>query len=114
MFFKGFFGYEFSSLALIMVCAHFSADNGGIPKGSSSSMAERLTERLEQLGGQLLLKKEAVRIHTENKRAYAVSFADGTTIEADYVVLAADPASIFGKTLDSPMPKALRAACWID
>lgn len=108
LFFKGFFGYEFSSLALIMVCAHFCADNGGIPKGSSSSMAERLTERLEQLGGQLLLKKEAVRIHTENKRAYAVSFADGSKIEADYVVLATDPASSFGKLIDLPMPKALQ------
>jgi phytoene dehydrogenase-like protein len=108
LFFKGFFGYEFSSLALVMVCAHFCADNGGIPKGSSSSMAERLTERLEQLGGQLLLKKEAVRIHTENKRAYAVSFADGSKIEADYVVLATDPASSFGKLIDLPMPKALQ------
>ena len=107
LFFKGFFGYEFSSLALIMVCAHFCADNGGIPVGSSSAMADRLIERFQSLGGQLLLKKEAVKIHTENHRAYAVSFADGTTIEADYVVLAADPASIFGKMLDSPMPKAL-------
>ena len=108
LFFKGFFGYEFSSLALIMVCAHFCADNGGIPKGSSSAMAERLTERLEQLGGQLLLKKEAVRIHTKNKRAYAVSFVDGSKIEADYVVLATDPASVFGKLIDLPMPKALQ------
>ena len=107
LFFKGFFGYEFSSLALIMVCAHFCADNGGIPVGSSSAMAKRLTERFQSLGGELLLKKEAVQIHTENGRAYAVSFADGTKIEADYVVLAADPASIFGKLLDIPMPKSL-------
>ena len=107
LFFKGFFGYEFSSLALIMVCAHFCADNGGIPVGSSSAMAERLTERFQSLGGELLLKKEAVQIHTENKRAYAVSFADGSKIEADYIVLAADPASIFGKLLDIPMPKSL-------
>ncbi len=107
LFFKGFFGYEFSSLALIMVCAHFCADNGGIPVGSSSAMADRITERFQNLGGQLLLKKEAVKIHTKNKRAYAVSFADGSTIEADYVVLASDPASVFGKLFDIPMPKAL-------
>ena len=107
LFFKGFFGYEFSSLALIMVSAHFCADNGGIPVGSSSAMAERMVERFQSLGGQLLLKKEAVKIHTENNRAYAVSFADGSTIEADYVIIAADPASIFGKLIDLPMPKSL-------
>ena len=107
LFFKGFFGYEFSALALIMVSAHFCADNGGIPVGSSSAMADRLAERFQSLGGQLLLKKEAVKIHTENNRAHAVSFADGSTIEADYVILAADPASIFGKLIDMPMPKNL-------
>ena len=58
LFFKGFFGYEFSSLALVMVCAHFCADNGGIPVGSSSAMADRLAERFQSLGGELLLKKK--------------------------------------------------------
>ena len=106
LFFKGFFGYEFGSLALIFVCAHFCGDNGGIPKGSSSAMAERMTDRLQDLGGQLLLKKEAVKIHVKHKKAHAVTFADGTTIKADYIVLTADPASIFGKLLDIPMPKA--------
>ncbi len=108
LFFKGFFGYEFSSLALVMVCAHFCADNGGIPVGSSSAMADRLTERFQSLGGELLLKKEAVQIHTENGRAHAVSFADGSKLEADYIVLATDPASTFGKLIDLPMPKALQ------
>ncbi len=104
LFFKGFFGYEFGALALIFVCAHFCGDNGGIPKGSSSAMVERL----QNLGGELLLKKEAVKIHTKNKKAYAVTFSDGTVIEADYVILTADPASTFGKLLDLPAPKALQ------
>ncbi len=108
LFFKGFFGYEFGALALIFVCAHFCGDNGGIPAGSSSAMAERMVERLQDLGGELLLKKEAVKIETKNKKAHAVTFSDGSVIEADYVVLTADPASIFGKLLDMPLPEIFR------
>ena len=107
LFFRGFFGDLFGALALIFVCAHFCGDNGGIPYGSSQSMAERMSERFQSLGGTLLLKKEAVKIHTEKKKASAVTFADGTTIEADYIILGCDPASVFGKLLDLPMPKAL-------
>ena len=107
LFFRGFFGDQFGSLALIFVCAHFCGDNGGIPCGSSQAMAERMTERFQNLGGTLLLKKEAVKIHTKNKKAYAVTFADGTVLKSDYVIPAIDPASVFGKLLDLPMPKAL-------
>lgn len=108
-FFKAFWGTEFSSLALIMVCAHFCGENGGIPVGSSCAMAERMTERFQSLGGELLLKKEAVKIHHENGKATSVSFADGTSLEADYIILSADPASVFGKIIESPMPKQLKS-----
>ena len=106
-FFKAFWGDDFSSLALIFVCAHFCGENGGIPEGSSCAMAERMTERFQSLGGQLLLKKEAVKILLENERATGVTFADGTSVFADYVILTADPASVFGKLIDLPMPKQL-------
>ena len=108
LFFRGFFGDQFGSLALIFVCAHFCGDNGGIPFGSSQAMAERMTDRFQSLGGTLLLKKEAVRIHSKNKRAHTVSFADGSALEADYVILTGDPDSLFGQILDLPMPKALQ------
>ena len=106
-FFKAFWGKEFSSLALVLVCAHFCGENGGIPEGSSCAMADRMSERFQSLGGELLLKKEAVKIHHENGKATAVSFSDGTSLQADYVILSADPASVFGKILDLPMPKQL-------
>ena len=107
LFFKGFFGEEFASLALIFVCAHFCGDNGGIPSGSSAAMAERMAERLQILGGELLLRKEAVRIREEQGKARAVVFSDGSEIKADYVVVTADPASVFGGLIERPLPKAL-------
>ena len=107
-FFKAFWGNDFSALALIMVCAHFCGDNGGIPVGSSCAMAERMTAHFQALGGELLLKKEAIEICCENGKATSVSFADGTSLEADYIILSADPASVFGKILEKPMPKQLK------
>jgi phytoene dehydrogenase-like protein len=71
-------------------------------------MAERMTERFQSLGGELLLKKEAVKIHHKNGKATEVSFADGTSLEADYIILSADPASVFGKIIEKPIPKQLQ------
>ena len=98
---------RFGVLALFCVFAHYTADNGGIPRGSSRGMAQRLEERFLSLGGELQLKKEAVKIHREGRLAHAVSFADGTRAEGDYVVLTTDPAATFGRLLDVKMPAQL-------
>lgn len=97
----------FGVLALFCVFAHYTADNGGIPRGSSRGMAQRLEERFLSLGGALQLKKEAVKIHREGRLARAVSFSDGTRAEGDYVVLTTDPAASFGRLLDVRMPAQL-------
>ena len=106
-FFKAFWGDTFSSLALVLVCAHFCGENGGIPVGSSCAMADRMTERFQSLGGNLLLRKEVVKVLIENEKATGVVFADGTSVQADYVILTADPASVFGKRIYLTMPKQL-------
>lgn len=106
-FLTSFFTDRFMSLAVIFVFAHFCGDNGGIPKGSSCAMAERMTERFLSLGGTLLLGKEAERINLLNGRATSVSFKDGSAIAADYVVVTTDPAVTFGKLLDVKMPNYL-------
>ena len=107
-FISSFWGEDFGALALLTVFATFTADNGGIPKGSSVAMANRMAERFESLGGRLLLKKEAVKINHEGRTATSAVFSDGEVIEADYIVLASDPAIAFDKLLSLPMPKKLR------
>lgn len=100
-------GRDFGSLALLMIIATFSSDNGGIPEGGSYAMAQRMAKRLTDLGGRLLTNKRAVKINTVGKRASSVSFADGDTLSADYVIAAIDPAILFGELTDIPMTKAL-------
>lgn len=99
----------FSALALIMVFATFTGGDGGIPKGSSCGMAERMTKKFLSLGGRLQLKKGVDRINIENGEAESVTLEDGSTDRADYVIVAIDPAVAFGKLLDRElMPKMLK------
>ncbi len=106
-FISSFWGEDFGALAILMVFAYYCGNNGGIPRGGSVAMAERMTERLGEVGGKLLLCKEAVKINCEMGRASSVSFSDGSVIDADYVVIATDPAVAFGRMLDVPMPGKL-------
>jgi len=106
-FLTSFLSEQFSSLALLFVFAHYCGDNADIPRGSSCGMAQRMTDRFLSLGGTLHLRKAADRILYENGKATAVTFTDGTTLEADYVVVTSDPATLFGKLLDMSMPKPL-------
>ena len=99
---------HFSALSLLFVFATFCGDNGGIPEGGSAAMAKRIISRFEELGGELLLGKRAVKIHQKNGKATSVSFADGTNIRADYIVCACDIQITFETLLDMPMPKALQ------
>ena len=107
-FITGFWGDDFSAVALIFVFATFCQKNGALPEGGSVKMAERMTDKFLSLGGRLRLKCEALRVNLEGNRAKSVSFADGSVLEADYVILTTDPAVTFGKMVDLPMPKKLQ------
>ena len=101
-------GTEFSTFALAVIIATFCGKNGAIPKGSSCAMLERITKRLLELGGELHLRKEAVSIQHENGRATSVTFSDGSTIAADYVIIATDPIVAYRKLLSMDLPKQLK------
>lgn len=103
-----FLGRQFTAIALLVVFATFCGENGGLPKGGSLAMAQRMTETFVGLGGELLLNKEAVKIHTRNGKATSVSFSDGTNIRADYILSTVDPKLLFGKLLRREMPKSLQ------
>lgn len=107
-FITGFWGEDFSSVALLYVFATYCGKNGALPEGGSLKAAERMVQRFRELGGKLRLRCEAKKVNIEGGRATSVTFADGTTEKADYVILATDPASTFGSLVDLPMPKKLK------
>ena len=53
-------------------------------------MAKRMTEKFLQLGGQLTTRKRVTKIIVEKDTARGVILSDGTEINADYVISAAD------------------------
>jgi phytoene dehydrogenase-like protein len=108
LFIRSFWGEDFGAIALITVFATFTGANGGLPEGGSHKMAERISERFTSLGGRLLVQHEAVKINCDAHLARSVTFQNGETVETDYIVLACDPASIFGTVLDASLPKGLQ------
>jgi phytoene dehydrogenase-like protein len=81
---------DFSALAFLMMFAWFNQKNAGYLVGGSLPMARRLTDRFLSLGGHLKKGEKVIRIKVENDTAKGIILADGTELEADYVISAAD------------------------
>ena len=107
-FIASFFTENFGSLAMLFVFANFCSGNAGIPEGSSRAMAERMTEKFRKLGGELLLSREIKEINRDGERAVSVTFADGAVMNADYIIITAEPAVAFPKLLGMPLPAYLK------
>lgn len=103
-----FFGKNFTALALLVTFAVFCGENGGIPQGGSFAMAQRIVKRFLNLGGKLLLNKDATAIKVENGNAKYAVFADGSVIEADYFICTADIKVTFKELLGMNIPNKLQ------
>ncbi len=62
----------------------------GYPEGGSLAFSKNIASRFESLGGTLHFGKAVKCILTENERAVGLELADGSRIEADYVISNAD------------------------
>lgn len=81
---------DFSALAFIMMFAWFNQKNAGYLIGGSLPLAKRMTSRFQELGGKLTTRSSVAKIIVENNMAKGVILSDGTEIQADYVISAAD------------------------
>jgi phytoene dehydrogenase-like protein len=81
---------DFSALAFIMMFAWFNQKNAGYLIGGSLPMAQRMTKRFIDLGGNLTTKARVTKIIVENDITKGVILADGTEVRSDYVISAAD------------------------
>ena len=90
---------DYVAAGLVLAYGAYVCGNGGIPKGGSARMAQRMTERFTSLGGKLVTGAEATCIRVENTRATGVTLRNGETVPGDYVVCACDPEVTFGRLL---------------
>jgi phytoene dehydrogenase-like protein len=78
----------------------FNQKNAGYIKGGSYPLAQRMVEKFDKLSGKISYKKRVKSITVENNTAKGVVLTDGTVIEADYVVSAADGYSTIYQMLE--------------
>lgn len=102
-----FLGENFASLGLLFVFAHFTGENGGIPRGSSYAMAQRMINKFISLGGKLITGTEVIKIDKLRNTATSALLSNGETVNFDYVIVTADPKTVFGTILNFPIPKQL-------
>ena len=76
--------------SMLFSYANITFGNGGIPRGGSKPMVERMKDRFLSLGGTLLLNQEVSHVLIEHSTAVGVELKDGKKIKSDYVVSALD------------------------
>ena len=83
-----------------------------MPKGRSHEISLALTERIRELGGDVLFNTEAVKLLTDEKDGgiAGVVLDDGTQIETRHVVANCAPHVVFGKMMDKVPEAEVRAA----
>lgn len=101
VFFAMYGNRDFSALAFIFMLGWYNQKNAGYIKGGSYPLAQRMVEKFAKLGGKLLYKKKVEKVIVENDVAKGVLLNDGSTIEADYVISAADGYSTIFNMLDA-------------
>ncbi len=101
VFFSLYGNRDFSALAFIFMLGWFNQKNAGYIKGGSYPLAQRMVEKFGALGGKLRYKKKVEKISVVNNLAKGVLLTDGTIIQADYVISAADGYSTIFKMLDA-------------
>ena len=93
-------GKDFSAIAFLMMLGWFNQNNAGYLLGGSLPMTMRMAEKYKTLGGKLTLVNKVEKIIVINEKATGVILSNGTQINADYVISAADGYSTIFKMLD--------------
>lgn len=98
---------DFTCLFFMVTVAAFCGDNAGIPNGGSMEMAVRMSNRFQNLGGELMYGKEAKQILINNHKAVGVLFDDNTFETADYIISSVDINILYEEFLKRKLPDKL-------
>ncbi|MGN1247121.1 MAG: phytoene desaturase family protein, partial [Paludibacteraceae bacterium] len=89
-FLQAYFPVHYNVSSLFFVFGIFTDGNADLPAGGSRGMVERMVRRYQSLGGVLQTGWEAERVNITHHKAVSVTFRNGQTVEADYIILACD------------------------
>lgn len=102
---------NFSAIAFIFMLGWFHHKNAGYIMGGSLLLSMRMAERFKSYGGKFRFNQKVSSIIVENGQATGVTLADGTTVNADYVIGTADGYTTLYKMLGGNyLPKPIKEA----
>ena len=81
---------EFACTSLFFFLAGMHIGSTGFPQGSSLSLAKTVERTFLDLDGKIEYRKRVKRILVQDRRATGIELEDGTVVEADLVISAAD------------------------
>jgi phytoene desaturase len=88
--FKQSYPNDLIALLPLMIFSSLNDGDSGIPMGGSKKLAQRIAKRYSSLGGKIHYNVPVDRIKVEKGKAVGVVLADGSEVQADVVVSAAD------------------------
>lgn len=91
---------EGNLFSMIYSYSTITYDNGGIPKGGSKAMVERMKDYFIELGGTLKVSSPVDKILTRDNKVYGVKLTNGEIIECDYVITTVSPEIVMNDFLD--------------
>ncbi len=81
---------QFYVISAFYMYAMFSMGNADLPFGGSDTITDRMRDKYLSLGGKISAKKKALNAEINDKKITKINFADGTSIEPEYVIIATD------------------------
>lgn len=77
---------HYNFMSLLYMLGHISGGDGGIPRGGSLAMVERMEKRYLDLGGKIRKGALVSKINVENNVATGVTLRNGEVLNAEWVV----------------------------
>jgi len=93
-------GSDAPLMGLVMTLVPMAKRAAGFPAGGSLEYARSIERRYTSLGGEILYGARVARILEEDGKAVGIELEDGTRIDADYVISAADLRATLRSLLD--------------
>ena len=81
---------QFYVISAFYMYAMFSMGNADLPRGGSDAITNRMRDKYLSLGGKISVKKKALNTEINDKKITKINFADGTSVEPEYVIIATD------------------------
>ncbi len=106
---KDYLSVNSSSSSLFTSYATFAEGNGGIPKGFSSGLTERMANKFLSLGGKISLSDPAIGVQTENGTVTGL-ITEKKHYDCDKIIFATDFAVTYSLLGEQFMPKELKDA----